>query len=277
MFICAVEILGIKYLLPSYLDPNLGVEDLVTGVCFASAGSGYDRETPKILGALPVPYQLKLFKQYVKKLRTLVGEQRSDDIIKNSLYVISLGNNDVGLTYFLRKKKSDMASYSSFLVSQASATLRQLYGLGVRNIVHLSTIVTGCVPASRTLFGGVRRQCNDESNELAMMYNKKLSNEIERLNNDVRLPNSSIVFVDVYYPLFNMIRYPENYGFAITKKACCGTGTVEFGILCNPLAPTCTNISKYIFWDGVHPTEKTYKIIFSKIGKSVDKLLRKQL
>ncbi|CAI0549071.1 unnamed protein product [Linum tenue] len=196
-----VEILGIKYLLPSYLDPNLGVEDLVTGVCFASAGS----------------------------------------------------------------------------VSQASATLRQLYGLGVRNIVHLSTIVTGCVPASRTLFGGVRRQCNDESNELAMMYNKKLSNEIERLNNDVRLPNSSIVFVDVYYPLFNMIRYPENYGFAITKKACCGTGTVEFGILCNPLAPTCTNISKYIFWDGVHPTEKTYKIIFSKIGKSVDKLLRKQL
>lgn len=34
--------LGIKDSMPPYLDPNLKIEDLLTGVCFASAGSGYD-------------------------------------------------------------------------------------------------------------------------------------------------------------------------------------------------------------------------------------------
>jgi hypothetical protein len=40
--IIAVEYLGIKEAMPAYLDPNLSTEDLLTGVCFASSGSGYD-------------------------------------------------------------------------------------------------------------------------------------------------------------------------------------------------------------------------------------------
>jgi hypothetical protein len=38
----SVEELGIKELLPAYLDPNLQPSDLLTGVCFASGGAGYD-------------------------------------------------------------------------------------------------------------------------------------------------------------------------------------------------------------------------------------------
>jgi hypothetical protein len=41
--------LGIKELLPAYLDKNTKVEDLPTGVCFASGGSGYDSLAPTIL------------------------------------------------------------------------------------------------------------------------------------------------------------------------------------------------------------------------------------
>ena len=44
----SAEELGIKELLPAYLDPNLKPSDLVTGVCFASGASGYDPLTPKI-------------------------------------------------------------------------------------------------------------------------------------------------------------------------------------------------------------------------------------
>lgn len=40
--------LGIKELVPPYLDPNLRNEDLPTGVSFASGGMGYDPETNKI-------------------------------------------------------------------------------------------------------------------------------------------------------------------------------------------------------------------------------------
>ncbi|CAI0399623.1 unnamed protein product [Linum tenue] len=226
---------------------------------------------------ISIPNQLNLFQQYVGKLRNLVGEQTSNDVVENSIYVISCGNNDVllaSLFHTRTKSSSEMASYAGFLAGRASAFLRQLYGLGARKIVHLSALTTGCIPAFRTLLGGVQRQCSDESNELAVMFNEKLGHEIQRLNDDVSLPDLSVQFVDVYTPLLDIIRRPENYGFVVTKDGCCGTGTIEFGFLCNRLSPsTCVDTSNYIFWDGLHPTEKAYKILTSVIMKDINRLL----
>ncbi|CAI0399631.1 unnamed protein product [Linum tenue] len=269
-----VQSLGIKETLPAYLDPDLDAEDLITGVNFAFGGCGYDPLSAKTFAVPSIQAQLNLFKQYKEKLKTLVGEQKSNDIVERSLHVISAGNDDVGLTYFLTGRQLDLPSYAAFLVTQATANLRQLYKLGARKIAVFSTTVTGCVPFSRTFFGGKRRQCSDVSNELAMMFNDKLSEAVEALNDDVRLPNLNIVFVDVYRPLLKIIRRPENYGFDIATEGCCGTGAFEFAILCNPLTPfTCANTSKYLYFDGAHPTEKAYKIVFSEIWNSIIELL----
>lgn len=43
-----MEELGIKELLPAYLQPNLQPEDLLTGVTFASGGCGYDPLTTEL-------------------------------------------------------------------------------------------------------------------------------------------------------------------------------------------------------------------------------------
>ena len=48
LFHLLAEELGIKELVPAYLDPNLQPQDLKTGVCFASSGSGYDPLTSEI-------------------------------------------------------------------------------------------------------------------------------------------------------------------------------------------------------------------------------------
>lgn len=48
MSLCAAEGLGLKTLLPAYRDPFLSNNDLPTGVCFASGGSGLDRFTAGI-------------------------------------------------------------------------------------------------------------------------------------------------------------------------------------------------------------------------------------
>lgn len=46
--LCAAEGLGLKNLLPAYRNPALSSNDLVTGVCFASGGSGLDSITARI-------------------------------------------------------------------------------------------------------------------------------------------------------------------------------------------------------------------------------------
>ena len=49
LFHLSAEELGIKELVPPYLDPHLQPQDLKTGICFASGGTGYDPLTAKLL------------------------------------------------------------------------------------------------------------------------------------------------------------------------------------------------------------------------------------
>lgn len=52
-------------------------------------------------------------------------------------------------------------------------------------------------------------------------------------------------------------------GFEVEDSACCGPGPV-----CNSLSfKICEDATKYVFWDSVHPTERTYNILVSDIVK----------
>lgn len=52
--------MGVKDYVPPYLDPNLTIEELISGVSFASGGTGYDPMTAQI----GVIYSLSLFIAY---------------------------------------------------------------------------------------------------------------------------------------------------------------------------------------------------------------------
>jgi hypothetical protein len=43
------EAFGLKPTLPAFLDPTYNISDFATGVCFASAGTGYDNATSDVL------------------------------------------------------------------------------------------------------------------------------------------------------------------------------------------------------------------------------------
>ncbi|CAK7346650.1 unnamed protein product [Dovyalis caffra] len=47
------EAFGLKPTIPAYLDPMYNISDFATGVCFASAGSGYDNATADVLVSIP--------------------------------------------------------------------------------------------------------------------------------------------------------------------------------------------------------------------------------
>ncbi|KAI9157005.1 hypothetical protein LWI28_015382 [Acer negundo] len=84
--------LGIKAeaeAVPPFLDPNLSDDQLLSGVSFASSGSGFDDLTTLAFNAIPVSKQIKLFIDYIRRIKGIVGEGKAKKIISGSLVVIS--------------------------------------------------------------------------------------------------------------------------------------------------------------------------------------------
>ncbi|KAL6222243.1 hypothetical protein ACLB2K_005635 [Fragaria x ananassa] len=256
---------GVKKILPAYLDPNLQLQDLLTGVCFASAGSGYDPLTPKLLSVLSLPDQLGMFRKYKSKISAAVGNERTATILSKSISFVSMGSNDFAINYFstpLRSPHYDIPAYTDLMIQSASTFLQELHALGARVIGILSVPPIGCLPALRTLNGGIEKACYETANQAAILFNSKLSHLINSLNE--RLPEAHFLYIENYSPLLSLLQNPAQYGFKVVDKGCCGTGNLEFGPLCNKASPgTCTDVSKYLFWDSFHPTEKAYRILSS--------------
>nr|KYP46313.1 GDSL esterase/lipase EXL3 [Cajanus cajan] len=261
-----VEELGIKELLPAYLDPNLKPSDLVTGVCFASGATGYDPLTPKITSVISMSDQLEMFKEYIGKLKNIVGEERANFILANSFYLVVAGSDDIANTYFIarvRQLQYDIPSYTDLMLNSASDFVKELYKLGARRIGVLSAPPIGCVPSQRTLAGGIQRDCAENYNYAAKLFNSKLSRELNSLN--YNLPDSRIVYIDVYNPLLDIIVNYQRYGYKVADRGCCGTGKLEVSVLCNHLDGTCPDDTEYVFWDSYHPTERVYRQLIVQI------------
>lgn len=160
----SVEELGIKEILPAYLDPNLQSEDLITGINFASGSGGYDPLTSEVAvlnscfpekltilflqilcysfvwvllliviilikfqNVLSLSKQLELFQEYVKKLQVIAGEDRAATILSDSFYVLVTGSNDITNTYFstpFRSYKYDISSYTDFMLGYGSGFIQ---------------------------------------------------------------------------------------------------------------------------------------------------------
>ncbi|GAB2282863.1 hypothetical protein Dimus_017398 [Dionaea muscipula] len=263
------EKLGIKEFLPPYLNRSLEIDDLLTGVNFATGGTGYDPLSAQDANVYSLLDQLELFKEYKTKLKAAVGESRTSNLIKQSPFLVFAGSNDITNTYFLlssRKLRYNVSQYTDLLVSYASKFYQAMYKEGARIIGILNVPPVGCLPSQRTLAGGPQRSCVDEYNRAATLFNSKLNAEVESLN--TKLHGVTILVFDVYQPLLDLINNPSQTGFQVVNKGCCGTGNIEVLFLCtkfdDPL--TCKDDSKYIFWDSFHPTEAAYRAIFEHIA-----------
>lgn len=254
--------LSIKQYVPAYLDANLSPHDLLTGVSFASGAAGFDPLTSKIASAISLSEQLEYFKEYIEKVKELVGVEKTNFIITNSLYFIVAGSDDIANTYYgtpFRRSQYDIHSYTDLMVHSASSFVQELYKLGARRMAVYSAPPIGCVPSQRTIGGGIVRECAEKYNQAAQLYNSKLSAELDSL--DHKFPNSRIVYIDVYTPTIDIIQNPDKYGLEQVVKGCCGTGLIEVSLLCNKLDSVCPDDSKYFFWDSYHPTERGYEIL----------------
>ncbi|CAN1326549.1 GDSL esterase/lipase At3g14820 [Linum perenne] len=274
------EAFGVKKLVPPYLDPTLDIHQLLTGVSFASSASGYDPLTFETSNAISPDAQVGMLREYVTRMTAEVGVERTSSIISESAYFTFSGSNDISITYpLLRSHQYDINSYTDLLITLAvdfhkvrflttiysTASKQKLYEVGARKIGVLSIPPTGCLPAIRTTDGGLERICSEKMNEAVKLFNSKLTSAIAKLNQ--QLPGARIVLVDLYNPVLSLIQNPTPYGIEEVKRGCCGTGNIEVGILC-VIPGTCPDASKYLFWDGAHPTEAASSIIVSQAFSS---------
>ncbi|KAG7642563.1 GDSL lipase/esterase [Arabidopsis suecica] len=269
--------LNIKEFVPPFLQPNISDQDIVTGVCFASAGAGYDDETSLSSKAIPVSQQPSMFKNYIARLKGIVGDKKAMEIINNALVVISAGHNDFILNFYdipiRRLEYPTIYGYQDFVLKRLDGFVRELYSLGCRNILVGGLPPMGCLPIQLTAkLRSLFRICVEQENKDSILYNQKLVKKLPEIQ--ASLPGSKFLYANVYDPVMDMIRNPSKYGFKETKKGCCGTGYLETSFLCNSLSKTCPNHSDHLFWDSIHPSEAAYKYLGNFIDAQIQEWLK---
>ncbi|GFQ04793.1 GDSL esterase/lipase at2g04570 [Phtheirospermum japonicum] len=256
------EALGLRPVIPAYLDPEYNIKDFAVGVTFASAGTGYDNATSDVLGVIPLWRELEYYKDYQTRLRAYLGDRKAMDTISNALHLISIGTNDFLENYYAfpprpRRLQYTIDAYQAFLI-----------GIATRKISLGGIPPMGCMPLERAQNLANGNDCNEKYNVVAMSFNAKLCDLVMRLNKD--LTGLQLVFSNPYYFLLRLITRPSSYGLMFSQKACCATGTFEMGYTCNDHNPlTCKDADKYVFWDAFHPTQQTNKLVADHIIKNV--------
>ncbi|KAL8032509.1 hypothetical protein ABFX02_13G101000 [Erythranthe guttata] len=268
---------GIKDYVPAYLDPTFGLDHhLKTGVCFASAGTGFDPLTAQLSGVIPIERQLRYFKEYKAKMEGKIGKERTTDMINKGLFIISAGTNDFILNYFgppIRSQTYSISTYQDFLLQIGQHLLQGLLEMGARRIGFVGLPPLGCLPAvitANSLDAFTKRGCIERLSAVARDYNRLLQS---KLKSTTQSHGAKIVYIDIYKPIEDMVKNPQQFGLEKVNKGCCGSGIIETAILCNPYTVICSDESKYVFWDAVHPTEAAYYHIFQSVLPAIDHVL----
>lgn len=113
------SVLGLKDSVPPFLQPYLSEYELLTGVNFASGGSGFDELTTVASRVIPMSIQLDLFWKYIERLNIIAGEEEAQRIINQALVIISAGTNDFIFNYYdipTRRQQFSISDYQDFLL-----------------------------------------------------------------------------------------------------------------------------------------------------------------
>ncbi|OAY72649.1 GDSL esterase/lipase [Ananas comosus] len=214
------EKVGSTKVIPAFLDPNLKPEQLKYG------------------NVLSFSQQLQNLRNYKTQLTKLVGIGRSKEIIKDAVFVISAGTNDLLQSYLsMNQPNQTMPKYENYLINLTS------------NYV---------------------KNCSSELNAVATSFNSKLVTMLGVLKRKLRV---RAAYMDIFTIMYEATRNPEKFvinfvvvvvviviGLLETSKGCCGSGLMEVGDTCKNQT-TCEDPHKYVYWDAVHPTERMYEIV----------------
>ncbi|XP_025803081.1 GDSL esterase/lipase At2g42990-like isoform X2 [Panicum hallii] len=206
------EAFGLPPSIPAYLDTNCTIDQLATGVSFASAATGLDNATAGVLSVITLGQQLAYFKEYTDRLKVAKGEAAAKEIIGEALYIWSIGTNDFIENYYNlpeRRMQYTVGEYEAYLLGIAEAAIRRVHALGGRKMDFTGLTPMGCLPAERIGNRDDPGECNEQYNAVARTFNTKLQELVAKLNS--QLPGLQLVFADTYQLLAAVVNRPADY------------------------------------------------------------------
>ncbi|PON93173.1 Lipase [Trema orientale] len=258
---------GFKGFIPPYLDPATKGQQLLNGVNYASGGSGILNGTGEIfVGRINLDTQISNFEKNKQSIISIIGQPAASQLIGEALFSITIGSNDflnnylVPLVSIAKQVLVSPEIFVTSLITRYRLQLTRLYNLGARKIIVANVGPIGCIPYQRDVNPTAGDDCVDSSNKLAQLFNAQLKTLIAELSTNLR--GSKFVYADVYHVVEDILNNYKNLGFENANSACCFIAGRFGGLVpCGPLSTYCPNRSKYVFWDGYHPSEATNILI----------------
>ncbi|KAL3676309.1 hypothetical protein R1sor_026257 [Riccia sorocarpa] len=272
-FIC--ENFGLPFPLP-YNSPDAKGEAVLQGINTASSASGWLETTDRIFGTIPGTEQVQWVRNWQRSLVDLVGASRASEIVRESPYIINLGDNDI-LQYFSTpplQEKYTGEEYRKLMIDTAVSNIKDLYSGGARKFGVISAFAQGCLPVQLTLYQPTnRRQCVQKIQDFVQKYNAEYKAATQSLQSS--LQGSTFYFADTFTITVDLYYNPKKYGLREeTDIACCASGLFEYGPLCNSLSVgTCSNAATYFCFDAEHFTETSWRIIVNTFVEDLKKTL----
>ncbi|KAM1331857.1 hypothetical protein ACFX2I_044300 [Malus domestica] len=254
------QLLGFRTYIPPYSRTR--GDALLRGANFASGAAGIREETGDNLGAhMSMNQQVANFGNAVLEMRRFFrGDANAlNTYLSRCIFYSGMGSNDYLNNYFMPSFYTSSSNYTTqayaaVLLQDYSRQLTQLYSLGARKVIVTAVGQIGCIPYQLARFNSNSSRCNENINKAILIFNSGLKKLVDNFNGG-QLPGAKFVYLDAYQSTFDLFQNPTANGFEVIDKGCCGVGRNNGQITCLPLQQTCTDRTKYLFWDAFHPTE----------------------
>ncbi|MBJ6751494.1 SGNH/GDSL hydrolase family protein [Geomonas anaerohicana] len=163
---------------------------------------------------------------------------------QNALYVVEFGSNDI---------RDALEAQDPAIIEQAAASLQAnitaLYSAGARKFLVCNApdlSLTPAIIATDKMMPGVAAGAH----QLSQYYNFLLDYLLTSMSSE--LPDLQVVRVAFYDKLEELVGDPSAFGLKVVDAPCLTPGSPPF---------VCSKPDTFIFWDGIHPTEKVHGVM----------------
>ncbi len=187
--------------------------------------------------------------------------------VENTLFVVFIGANDI----------KDTPNTVELLIQDVEVGLYELILAGAQQILVLNLPDISQAPQVRNGNPDAARIVKANVDD----YNTRLKGVVEKLSSQ-KTPHSTtvkMVLFDIHTLFDDMLAAPGNYGMNVTDKSCVSGLHNNIGdyVIRHPgRRPECTAVDAkgWVFWDEVHPTTATHKMLADGAFQAVQPLLK---